>query len=55
MNILQSREVRRLLLGKLDDAIVYLLDLLLRFLHLRGWSSRLKIKKDKQTKRIINA
>ena len=32
-------------LDKLADAIVYLFDLLLRFLHSRGWSPELKVKK----------
>ena len=45
----------RWLLGKLADAIVYVIDLLLRLLCSRGWSPKLKVKKDKQTKRIIDA
>jgi len=47
MSIVRSKRVGRWLFEKLVDAIVYLLDLLLRFLHSRGWSPTLKVRKDK--------
>ena len=55
MNIVQSKKMGRWLPGKLVNVTVCLPDLLLRFLHLKGWPSRLKVKKDKQTKRVIDA
>ena len=48
MNIANFKRVGRWPLEKLADAIVYLFDLLLRFLHSRGWSPTLKIKKRKR-------
>jgi len=44
MNIVRFKKVIRWPLEKLVDAIVYLGDLLLRFLHSRGWSPKLKVK-----------
>lgn|GEM_PF-2307534 len=55
MSIVQFKKMGRWPLEKLADAIVCLLDLFLRFLHSRGWSPRLKVKKDNQTRRIIDA
>jgi len=45
MNIERVKRVGRWPLEKLVDAIVYLLDLSLRFLESRGWSPALKVKK----------
>ena len=44
MNIVHFKRVGRYPLEKLADAIVYLVDLLLRFLDSRGWSPKLKVK-----------
>ena len=49
MNILRFKRIGRWPFEKLADAIVYLFDLWLRFLHSRGWSPKLKVKKEKQT------
>ena len=45
MNIASLERVGRWLFEKLADAIIYLGDLLLRFLLLMGWSPKLKVKK----------
>jgi len=45
MYIERLKGVARWPLEKLIDAIVYLVDLLLRFLNSRGWSPKLKVKK----------
>lgn len=47
MSVVCFKRVGSWLLEKLTDGIVYLLDLLLRFLCLMGWSPRIKVKKDK--------
>lgn len=44
MNIVRSKRVGRWLVEKLVDAVVYLLDLLVKL-----WSPKLKVKKGKQT------
>ena len=45
MSIVRFKRVGKWLLEKLVDAIVYLLDLLVRFLYSRGWPPKLKVKK----------
>jgi len=55
MSVVQFKKMGSWLFEKLADAVVYLIDLLLRFLHSSGWWPRLKVKKDKQTKRVIDA
>ena len=55
MSIAQFKKMGRWLFDKLMDGIVYLFDLGLRFLESRRWSPRLKVKKDKQAKRVIDA
>ena len=47
MNIVGLKRVGRWPFEKLADAIVYLVDLLLRFLDLRGWPPALRVKKGK--------
>jgi len=47
VNIVRLKRVGRWSLEKLADAVVYLLDLLLRFLDSRGWSPQLRVKKQK--------
>ena len=49
MNIVRFKRVGKWLLEKLAAAIVYLVDLLLRFLDWRGWSPVL-VGKKKETK-----
>jgi len=49
MNIVRSKRVGRWLFEKLADAIVYLGDLLLRFLLLMGWLPKLKVKRKNRT------
>jgi hypothetical protein len=49
MNIVRLKRVGRWPLDKLVDAIVYLLDLWLRFLLLIGWSPKIKSKSKKKT------
>ena len=49
MNIVRFKRVGRWPLDKLVDAIVYLVDLLLRFLLLMGWSPKIKVKKKNRT------
>jgi hypothetical protein len=49
MNIAGFKRVGKWPLEKLADAIVYLGDLLLRFLLLMGWSPKLKVKKKNRT------
>jgi len=44
MNIVHFKRVGRYPFEKLADAIVYLGNLLLRFLAPRGWSPKLKVK-----------
>jgi len=45
MNIAGFKRVGKWPLDKLVDAIVYLCDLLLRFLNSRGWSPKLIVKR----------
>ena len=45
MNIVRLKRVGRWPFEKLADIIVYLVDLLLRFLLSRVWSPKLKVKK----------
>jgi hypothetical protein len=44
MDIVHFKKVGMYLFEKMVDAIIYLADLLLRFLDSRGWSPKLKIK-----------
>jgi len=45
VNIVRFKRVGKWPFEKLGDIIVYLVDLLLRFLYRRGWSPKLKVKK----------
>jgi len=49
MSIVQLKKMGRWPFEKLADAIVYLGDLLLRFLNSKGWSPKLKVKKKNGT------